>query len=66
MVDDLKPVKSFSIGLDGSPDLAAAQKVGVRGRGWGWVWVGGGGGGVRGCMRVVVGGGVGWGVVWVD
>jgi len=25
--DDLKPVKSFSIGLEGSPDLAAAQKV---------------------------------------
>jgi len=25
--DDLEPVKSFSIGLDGSPDLAAAQKV---------------------------------------
>ena len=26
-VDDLQPVKSFSIGLDGSPDLANAQKV---------------------------------------
>jgi len=26
-VDDLEPVKSFSIGLDGSPDLAAARKV---------------------------------------
>mmetsp|Transcript_17744 Transcript_17744/g.46421 ORF Transcript_17744/g.46421 Transcript_17744/m.46421 type:complete len:554 (-) Transcript_17744:1246-2907(-) len=25
--DDLKPVKSFSIGLEGSPDLAAAAKV---------------------------------------
>jgi len=25
--DDLEPVKSFSIGLEGSPDLAAAQKV---------------------------------------
>jgi len=26
--NDLKPLKSFSIGLEGSPDLAAAQKVG--------------------------------------
>ncbi|KAL1522160.1 hypothetical protein AB1Y20_021799 [Prymnesium parvum] len=26
-VDDLKPVKSFSIGLEGSPDLANAEKV---------------------------------------
>jgi len=25
--NDLKPLKSFSIGLDGSPDLAAAEKV---------------------------------------
>ena len=24
--DDLTPVKSFSIGLEGSPDLAAAKK----------------------------------------
>ena len=43
MVDDLKPVKSFSIGLDGSPDLAAGQKVGVAGEGMG-VGVGWGGG----------------------
>jgi len=26
-VDDLQPLKSFSIGLEGSPDLANAKKV---------------------------------------